>query len=107
MSFEFPTATYVFPMEDFVAADTRPTNSGEMGLVVDFNTNFPQSFGPFTAGVVGQTGTLRICGEEVSRILVQSEIGGMTIPLALERPDDAERLADILNARSCGLDADS
>ncbi len=107
MSFEFPTATYVFKMEDFVAASAQPTNSGEMGLVVDFNTNFPQSFGPFTAGVVGQTGKLRICGEEVSQILLQTEFLVTTVPFPLERPDDAERLADILNARSCGLDAGS
>ena len=101
MSFEFPAATYVFPMEDFVAAAKGPMTSGESGLVVDFNTDFPKGFAPFTAGIVGQKGILRICGEEVSQIQVQSEISGMTVMLPLKQPNDAERLADILNTRSC------
>lgn len=101
MAFEFPAATYVFPMGNFVAAASQPMAGGDSGLVVDFYTDFPHSFAPFMAGVLGQVGILRICGEEVAQILVQSDIGGRTIPLPLERPEDAERLADVLNAQVC------
>jgi hypothetical protein len=107
VSFEVPTETYVFPIGDLVSAIVSPTISGEPGIVAQFDADFAATFGSFSARIVGQKGILRVCGEEVSQIYVQSEIRSTSVMLALSKPGDAERLVGVMNARSCDPVSDS
>lgn len=99
LSYEFPQETFVFPIELLIEATVSPTASGEPGLVATFGPGLSQ--GPVTARNIGNTAIVRICGEEVSRPRILTEIAGNTVLLPLANPEDAERLAATLNARTC------
>ncbi|MBA4350151.1 MAG: hypothetical protein C0427_02755 [Rhodobacter sp.] len=97
--YEFPKESFVFPIDLLIEAKAIPMTSGEQGLVATFAPELSQ--GPVTARNVGTKAIVRICGEDVSRPLILSEISGSTVMLPLDNPDDAPRLAATLNARKC------
>lgn len=105
LSYEFPKETFVFPIDQLIEATASPTLSGELGLVITFGPGLAQ--GPVTARNIMNKATVRICGEEVSRPRILSEIRGNIVMLPLQNPDDAPRLASILNARTCANPASS
>ena len=105
LAYEFPTETFVFPMDLLIEARAAPMVGGEPGLIATFGPGLAQ--GPVTARNVGRKVIVRICGEEVARPVIQTEIGGNTVVLPLSDPADAPRLAAILNARTCTVPAGS
>ncbi len=86
-------------MDLLIEAKATPMMTGEQGLVVTFAPGLSQ--GPVTARNIGTKPIVRICGEEVSKPLILTEISGSIVMLPLENPDDAPRLAATLNARKC------
>lgn len=96
---EFEGEVFVAPIERMVEAKVSPDLSGNQALYIGFET--AGIFSAVTARNVGMVAVIRICGHEVARPVMLSELGGATLVVPLDDPADAQRLAAILNARSC------
>lgn len=99
LSLEFTGEVFAAPIERLVDAKVSPNLSGNAALHITFDA--AGIFSPVTARNAGTVAIIRICGNEISRPIIQTELGGETLLVPLADPADAPRLAAILNARAC------